>query len=104
MTKRTDETRAALEAVKREGNPSTPHLLEYIADKKKYRNAIAALYCHYLNWDVNWAKVNRAIIKRWSMSGLVYIKRRAWKRHSERKAQLEKEFFEAFPDGIIVNK
>ena len=30
--------------------------------------------------DVDWPLVNRAIMKRWSPSGLLYIKRQAWKR------------------------
>ena len=33
---------------------------------------------------VNWTLINRAILTRWSESGLQYIKRRAWK-YLERK-------------------
>lgn len=56
-------------------------LLREIGDKHFYRNDIAttcALAIMQKTEKVDWAKVNRAILKRWSYSGFVYIKNRAW--------------------------
>ena len=56
-------------------------LLAEIADKRMKRNDVAMTYAMALGSDeeIDWAKVNRAIIDRWSTSALVYIKDRAWK-------------------------
>ena len=59
-------------------------LLKEIADPKATRDELALTYglslCSSEFKTIDWAKVNRAIIERWSMSALLYIKRRAWKR------------------------
>jgi hypothetical protein len=56
-------------------------LLEEIADDRLKREDIAASYALAMKTPdkVDWPKVNRAIIDRWSKSGLVFIKERAWK-------------------------
>ena len=56
-------------------------LLSEIADKRMKRNDVAMTYAMALGSDeqIDWARVNRAIIDRWSTSALVYIKERAWK-------------------------
>ena len=52
--------------------------------KEIKRNNIALTYRFAMEADkegrekINWGKVNKAIIKRWSLSGLKYIKERAW--------------------------
>lgn len=49
------------------------------------RNGVALSYRIAMNYEhngwqkVDWHRVNTAIIKRWSMSGLIYIKERAHK-------------------------
>jgi len=55
-------------------------LLE-IAEKKATRDDIALSYAFCLNSSENpsFAKINRAIIDRWSRAALRYIKRKAWK-------------------------
>lgn len=49
-------------------------------DFPKKRDAIAVSYFLLLHSpeEVDWEKVNKAIINRWSLSGLKYIKRKAW--------------------------
>lgn len=44
----------------------------------KYADAI--IYCMTMNEPVYWQSVNDAIIAKWSVSGLNWIKRRAWER------------------------
>lgn len=55
-------------------------LLEEIADPALKREDIALTYSLAFRSprQVNWAKVNRAIMKRWSVSALEWIKKRAW--------------------------
>lgn len=59
-------------------------LLMEIASKKSKRKDIAFTYRMALEAEVerreriDWVKINRAIIERWSESGLVWIKRHAW--------------------------
>ncbi len=59
------------------------HLYEAIGDPKATRDDVAALYALGLRRSVieesNWAKINQAIIDRWSMSALRYVKEKAWK-------------------------
>lgn len=44
------------------------------------RGEMAEVYSHHLDdRDINWSVVDSAILKRWSISGLAYIKERAWK-------------------------
>jgi hypothetical protein len=56
-------------------------LLEEIADKRMQRDDVAMTYAFALRQraDINWAEVNQAIIHRWSLSALKYIKEKAWK-------------------------
>lgn len=57
-------------------------LMREIADKGIFRKGVALTYALMLRSSdrvhVNIAKVNAAIIERWSVSGLEYIKNRAW--------------------------
>ena len=57
-------------------------LLEEIADKRFKRNNVSQTYALALRSSefdtIDWGKINRAIIERWSMSALIYIKERAW--------------------------
>lgn len=59
---------------------TTNTLLREIADPKLYRDDIARTYALALNssYVTDWKRVNEAIIKRWSLSALKYIKERAW--------------------------
>lgn len=56
-------------------------LLREIPDTRIKRNDVALTYAFGLRGseDVDWKRVNAAILERWSMAGLVYIKERAWK-------------------------
>jgi hypothetical protein len=57
-------------------------LLEEIADKRFTRRDVAMTYRIAVRRGggdrVDWPKVNRAIIDRWSVSALIYIKKLAW--------------------------
>ena len=73
-------------------------LLREIGDKHFYRNDIATTYALAImqkTEKVDWAKVNRAILERWSHSALVYIKNRAWAiaegRHNPAKRRNEND-------------
>ena len=57
-------------------------LLEEVAMPEITRKSIALTYAFALRSSVpvDFAKVNQAIIDRWSFSGLEYIKKLAWKR------------------------
>ena len=59
----------------------TQTLLDEVADPKMKRNDIVATYALALTTmeEVDWPVVNRAIIDRWSLSALTYIKDRAWR-------------------------
>ena len=58
----------------------TGTLLREIADKSLKRDIIAMTYALALrsSEETDWKQVNMAIIERWSMSGLHYIKKLAW--------------------------
>ena len=58
----------------------TELLLMEAADKVITRNSIAVTYSMALcsSEPTDWARVNAAIIERWSPSALTYIKERAW--------------------------
>ena len=60
--------------------PTSTLLMEISLPEMK-RQDIARTYALALRTSRNtdWSKVNRAIIDRWSFSGLEYIKTRAWK-------------------------
>jgi hypothetical protein len=54
-----------------------------IADGRMARKDVALTYAFGIRDcpdGVDWPKVNRLIIDRWSMAGLVYIKEHAWRR------------------------
>jgi len=56
-------------------------ILEEIAEKESTRDCIAATYAFCITTceDIDIGKINRAIVERWSKSGLNYIKTEAWK-------------------------
>jgi hypothetical protein len=55
-------------------------LLSEIADKRMKRADIASSYALAMSTpDVDWRKINHAIMDRWSLAGLKWIKERAWK-------------------------
>ena len=56
-------------------------IIEEIGKKQFKRNNVAISYalCIVSLEKVNWTKVNNLIIERWSISGLEYIKKKAWK-------------------------
>jgi hypothetical protein len=58
----------------------TQVLIDEIANKKMYQRDIAKTYSLALrsSYPTDWAKVNEAIITRWSLSGLDIIKNMAW--------------------------
>lgn len=61
-------------------------LLREIADTRLKRNDVALTYAIALRQTmapdsreaVDWWKVNHAIMDRWSLAGLKYVKERAW--------------------------
>ena len=57
-------------------------LLDEIAIPTQKRRDIAQTYALALqspeSATMNWGSVNRAIIARWSMAGLLWIKKQAW--------------------------
>ena len=59
-------------------------LLREIAEPELHRKDVALTYAFAVrsseNATINWSKVNGAIIERWSMSALEWIKREAWRR------------------------
>jgi hypothetical protein len=56
-------------------------LIRTIEDKQNTRDDVAVIYRRALDTEgINWARVNRAIMDRWSQNALVYIKHRAWRR------------------------
>jgi hypothetical protein len=61
-------------------------MLNEIAQPETTRKMIAETYAMSIVSEaengevVDWANVNAAILKRWSRSGLEYIKKQAWKR------------------------
>jgi len=67
----------------------TARLLAFISNTKLFRSDIAVHYALALaahadgdlltSVEIDWCMVNDAIRKRWSMSGLEYIKARAWR-------------------------
>ena len=66
-------------------------ILEQIADKKQKRNDIVKTYIdvlavpYFMKETIELTKINKAIIDRWSMSGLEYILKKAWKRFKPKK-------------------
>lgn len=64
-------------------------MLHVIADKKFAMDDVAVTYafCIESSEKPDFSKINRAIVKRWSVSGLAYIKERAWKLVEERRSK-----------------
>ena len=59
-------------------------ILREIADPRMKQADIALTYAFALRQEpdnTDWSTVNRAIVERWSMSGLSRIKALAWKRY-----------------------
>ena len=58
-------------------------LMREIADKRMTRDDVAMTYAFALRQrdedPVHWGEVNQAIIDRWSLSTLKYIKEKAWR-------------------------
>lgn len=60
------------------------YILSEIADKSLRRIDVAKTYALAIRSEsatgegLCWAKINRAIIERWSRSGLEWIKQKAW--------------------------
>jgi hypothetical protein len=57
-------------------------ILREIADKRMTRDDVALTYAFGLRDaidTVDWPKVNQAIIGRWSLSALKYVKTKAWR-------------------------
>lgn len=54
-------------------------ILNEISHKECKRNDVALTYyfCMVSSEDIDYAKINKAIIERWSFSGLEYIKKKA---------------------------
>lgn len=56
-------------------------ILREIADKRMTRDDVALTYAFAIRQraEIDWPAVNRAIIDRWSLNALMYVKDRAWK-------------------------
>jgi len=55
------------------------HISGYTRDNVAHDYAMAMIF----GKDIDWEKVNHAIMNRWSKSALVYIKTKAWKERDE---------------------
>lgn len=79
------QSHPALELLDPEGT-----LLCEVADHRMKRADVALTYAmalvHSQRGSIDWPKVNHAIIDRWSLSALKWIKERAWKHVHERRA------------------
>ena len=66
-------------------------ILNEIEHKECKRKNIALTYyfCMVSSEEVDWGKINKAIMERWSRSGLNYIKTEAWKWHEKKIRQRE---------------
>ena len=55
-------------------------ILQEIANKEVTRDNVAVTYafCMGSSEKVDFARINRAIVDRWSYSALAYIKKKAW--------------------------
>lgn len=54
---------------------------DILSDKSLKRNDVAELYGMLLrtpDQGIDWAKINKAIMERWSFNALKYIKEKAW--------------------------
>ena len=68
-------------------------ILNEISHKECKRKNIALTYyfCMKSSENIDWGVINRAIINRWSFSGLEYIKTEAYKWHKKKIRQHELE-------------
>ena len=66
-------------------------LLREIEDKRMTRDDVKATYAFalYQADEVDFAKVNAAILDRWSMAALRYIKEGAWRMARQRMSGVE---------------
>lgn len=61
-------------------------LLDEAADKRFTQKDVALSYALAMRWqdstgeEIKWSVVNEAIIQRWSIAGLVNVKKLAWAR------------------------
>jgi len=64
----------------------TKVLLSEVANPKITQTSLATTYALALcsSEKTDWAKVNEAIVARWSRSGLERVKKKAWKRMERR--------------------
>ena len=83
----------------------TGTLLQEIENSKCTRNVVAKTYALALlsTVETDWARVNRAIIARWSHSALELIKARAWSGKCFETANTQAHFSEV-SDGKIENE
>lgn len=77
----------------------TEAILQFVSPYAR-RNDVAAMYGTVIlfsrfarpaRMEADWSRVNAAIIARWSLSGLQYIKRRAWSLAEARARELSNE-------------
>lgn len=70
---------------------TTRTLLQEIGDKRMKRNDVAMVYALALRSSetTDWKAVNEAIVKRWSLHALDWIKTRAWSGKCFAKAKAE---------------
>lgn len=85
----------------------TGTLLQEIENSKCTRNVVAKTYALALlsTVETDWARVNRAIIARWSHSALEWIKARAWsgKCFETANATGERPAVAGTLDGVVGN-
>lgn len=74
---------------------TTGTLLQEIGDKAFNRDSVALTYAMAMasSEPTDWKAVNESIMKRWSVSGLKYIKERAWKLREEKARAARPEMF-----------
>ena len=64
-------------------SPMDRELLDRISDRTSRRLDVVSLYAAAIRADVgdgaDWKAINRAIVARWSLSALNWIKREAWR-------------------------
>ena len=62
-------------------------ILQELGDRRMTRDSVATTYAFGLrsSEEIDWARVNGAIVERWSVSALDYIKGRAWKKYLGQK-------------------
>ncbi|HWF25213.1 MAG TPA: hypothetical protein VG275_07190 [Solirubrobacteraceae bacterium] len=78
-------------------------LLREVADRRLTRDDVALTYAFALRQasEVDFALVNHAILDRWSMAALRYIKEKAWRyvKEAEREDEPVKAAGRAWSDG-----